>query len=392
MKILSINTGSSSIKCALFEMPQEQVLMKVSIDRIGRNDSVVCIESGQLRQNFNLAVSDYHRGVELFLKALTAKKMCVLTDTDQIEAIGHRVVHGGMKFSKAEVINDEVMTAIREYAELVPLHGFANIDAIESCRRLLPNRPNVAVFDTALYHDLPARAYLYGLPIEMYQKHGIRRYGFHGINHGYVAKEAARLIDKPLEELRLVTCHLGNGSSITAFKNGNAVDTSMGFTPIEGVLMGTRPGDLDAGVPIYILKHLGLSVNQLEELLNKESGLKGLCGKSDMRDVISLADKGNEQAINALDSFVYRIQKYIGSYAASLDGLDAIVFTAGIGENSPILRQKILAPFAYLSVRINEEKNQTNAPIFSREDSSVYAMTIPANEELAIAREAFGLV
>jgi acetate kinase len=392
MKILSVNTGSSSIKCALYEMPQEQLLMKGEIERIGQNPALITFESVGIKHNLKRDIADYHQGVEFFLGVLTENETKVLESTDEIGTIGHRVVHGGNKFSKPALIDDDVMSLIKKYAEFASLHGFANITAIESCRKLLPKGRNVAVFDTALYQAITPKAYLYGLPIEMCEKHGIRRYGFHGINHGFVAKEAARIINKPLLELKMITCHLGSGSSITAFKNGSAIDTSMGFTPLEGVLMGTRPGDLDSGILIYILKHLGLNANQLEELLNKDSGLKGLCGKNDMRDIISLTQKGDEKAINALDTFVYRIQKYIGSYIAILGGLDAIVFTAGIGENSPLIRKKILDAFGYLNVRVDEKKNQNNGAVFSTEDSSAYTMTIPANEELAIARETYELL
>jgi len=392
MKILSINTGSSSIKCTLYEMPQTKILMKGSIERIGQSPALISFDFGQTRRNLKRDVADYHQGVEFFLSMLTARETQVLPSTDQIDVVGHRVVHGGQKFSQAVLINDEVMSLIKEYAEFAPLHGSPNIAAIQSCQRLLPKSFNVAVFDTALYQAIPARAYLYGLPIEMCEKQGIRRYGFHGISHSYVAKEASRLIGKRLEELRIITCHLGSGASVTAFKHGKAVDTSMGFTPLEGVLMGTRPGDLDSGIIIYILKHLGLNAEQLEELLNKDSGLKGLCGKSDMRDIIYLTEQGDEKARDALDVFVYRIQKYIGAYAAVLGGIDAVVFTGGIGENSPVLRKKILDAFGYLDVKVHEEKNLSNEAFFSTKDSSVYAMTIPANEELAIACEAFKIV
>jgi acetate kinase len=392
MKVLSINTGSSSIKCALYETPKEQLLMKGEIERIGQNPALITFEIGGIKHDLKRDIANYHQGVEFFLGILIENETKILRSMDEIEAVGHRVVHGGSKFSRPEIINDEVMLLIKKYAEFAPLHGFANIAAIESCRKLLPKSRNVALFDTALYQAIPPKAYLYGLPIEMFEKHGIRRYGFHGINHGYVAEEAARLIGRPLEGLRLITCHLGSGSSITAFNNGVAVDTSMGFTPLEGVLMGTRPGDLDAGILIYILKHLGLNADQLEELLNKDSGLKGLCGENDMRDIISLAEKGDEKAQNALDTFVYRVQKYIGSYTAVIGGLNAVVFTAGIGENSAIIREKILSPFGCLDLKIDKGKNRGNAPIFSTGDSSVYAMTIAANEELAIARETFGLV
>jgi acetate kinase len=392
MKILSINTGSSSIKCSLFEMPQEQTLFKGSIERIGQSPSIVSFDFGRIKRSEKRDIADYHQGVEFFLSVLTEKETKVLKRTDEIEAVGHRVVHGGDKFSKAVLVSDDVMSLIKKYAEFAPLHGFANIVAIESCRKILPKSTNVALFDTALYQSIPPKAYLYGLPIKMYEKHGIRRYGFHGINHGYVAKEAPHLIGKRLEELKIITCHLGSGASITAFKNGKAADTSMGFTPLEGLLMGTRCGDIDPGVLIYIVKRLKLDASHLEEMLDKDSGLKGLCGKSDMRDIISLTERGNEKAQNALDVFVYRIQKYIGAYAAALGGIDAVVFTGGIGEHSPVLRKKILDAFGYLNVKVNEEKNQNNEAVFSTKDSSVYAMTIPANEELAIARETFELI
>ncbi len=392
MKILSVNTGSSSIKCALYEMPQEQLLMKGEIERIGQSPALIKFEIGGKKHNLKRDIADYHRGVEFFLGVLTDNETKVLKSRDEIEVAGHRVVHGGNKFSEAVLVDDEVMALIKKYAEFAPLHGFANIAAIESCGKLLPKSRNVAVFDTALYQAIPPKAYLYGLPIEMCEKHGIRRYGFHGINHGFVAKEAARVIGNPFEELKIITCHLGSGSSITAFKNGSAVDTSMGFTPLEGVLMGTRPGDLDSGIPIYIMKHLGMNAERIEELLNKDSGLKGLCGKNDMRDILSLSEKGDEKARNALDAFVYRIQKYIGSYTAVLGGADAIVFTAGIGERSAFVREKILGGFDYLKIKVDEERNENNEAIFSTDDSSVYALTIPANEEFEIARETFELI
>jgi acetate kinase len=392
MKILSVNTGSSSIKCSLYDMPEEKLLMKGEIERIGNNPAFISFECAGVKNKLKRDIDNYHQGVEFFLNVLTENETRALKSTNEIEAVGHRVVHGGDRFSGAVLIDDDVMSLIRKYAEYAPLHGFANIAAVESCKNLLPKGRNVALFDTALYCDLPTKAYLYGLPIEMYEKYGIRRYGFHGINHGFAAKETAKLIGKPLDKLRLVTCHLGSGSSITAFESGRAIDTSMGFTPLEGVMMGTRPGDLDSGILIYILKHLGLSTEQLEELLNKDSGLKGLCGKNDMRDVIFMAEKGDGRAINALEAFVYRIQKYIGAYTAVLGGIDVIVFTGGIGQNSSVLRKKVLDAFGHLNIEVDEEKNGSNASIFSTEDSSVYAMTIPANEEIEIARETFELV
>jgi len=392
MKILSVNTGSSSIKFALYEMPQEHLLMKGGIERIGQSPSLVSIEVGKVKHTEKRDVAGFHEGIELLLNSLCAGPARVLENVEQIGAIGHRVVHGGQLFERAMPVNDKTMSLVRKYAEFAPLHRDANILAIKSCQAFLPKHPNVVVFDTALYKNLPPKAYLYGLPLEMFEKQGIRRFGFHGLSHGYVVKEAARLIGKSLEELRIITCHLGSGSSVTAFKNGEAVDTSMGFTPLEGLLMGTRCGDIDPGVLIYLVRHLHYDAGQLEEILDKDSGLKGLCGQSDVRDIISLAEKGDEAAGNAVDIFVYRVQKYIGAYSASLGGLDAIVFTGGIGEHSPVLRGKILDAFGYLNVKIDEEKNLKNSEIFSAEESSVYTMTIPANEELAIARETFELV
>jgi len=373
-------------------MPQEQLLMKGEIERIGQSPSIVSLEPGKTRRSEKRDIAGFHQGVELLLNSLCEKENRALKGLEQIDAIGHRVVHGGQLFERALLVNDETMALIKKYAEFAPLHRDANITAIKSCKQLLPNRPNVAVFDTALYKNLPPKAYLYGLPIEMFEKYGIRRFGFHGLSHDYAAKEASRLIGKPLKELKIITCHLGSGSSITAFKNGAAIDTSMGFTPLEGLLMGTRCGDIDPGVLIYIVRHLHYDAGQLEEILDKDSGLKGLCGKNDMRDVFSLAEAGDEKARNALDTFVYRIQKYIGSYTAVLGGLDAVVFTGGIGEHSPVLRKKILDAFDYLNIKVDEEKNENNLTIFSTKDSSVYTMTIPANEELAISRETFELV
>lgn len=372
MKILSINTGSSSLKCSLYDMPKEHLLMKSQFAADSSNDS-----------NLKSLISN----LKLFLDKLVEKENKVLKSTDEIEAIGHRIVHGGDKFSHAVLINEDVLSLIKKFAEFTPLHGHANIAGIESCRKLLPGRRNIAVFDTALYRGIPPKAYLYGLPVEMYEKYGIRRYGFHGINHGFVAREAARIIGKPLKKLKIITCHLGSGSSITAFKDGIAIDTSMGLTPLEGILMGTRAGDLDSGAIIYILRHLGLNPEQLEELLNKNSGLKGLCGTYDMREILSLMEQGDEKARNAFDVFVYRIAKYIGSYVAVLGGLDIVVFTGGIGQNCPLVRKKILDGCA--KILIDPEKNQNNELVFTTSNSFICAMTISANEELEIVRETY---
>jgi acetate kinase len=259
-------------------------------------------------------------------------------------------------------------------------------------QKLLPGILNVAVFDTALHQAMPPKAYLYGLPTEFYEKHNIRKYGFQGISHGYVAKEAAKLINKPLETLKIITCHLGNGSSITAFKNGKSIDTSMGLTPLEGLMMATRCGDIDPGGVLHLMDKIGLDLEQTKELLSKKSGLTGLCGQSDMRNIIKSAENGNKKAQTAIEIFVYRIQKYIGAYVAALNGVDAIVFTAGIGENSPMIRQRILANFQYLGLKIYEARNEKNQAVFSKDNSKVYAMTIPTNEELAIAHQTYRIV
>jgi acetate kinase len=379
MKILSINTGSSSLKCALYDMPKEHLLIK---SQFAADSSQDLADNGY---DFNL--KSLISNLKLFLDKLIKKENKVLESIDEIEAIGHRIVHGGDKFSHAVLINEDVMSLIKKFAEFAPLHGRSNIAAVESCRALLSGCRNIAVFDTALYRRIPPKAYLYGLPVEMYEKYGIRRYGFHGINHGFVAREAARLIGKPLKDLKIITCHLGSGSSITAFKDGIAIDTSMGFTPLEGILMGTRTGDLDSGAIIYLLRHLGLNPDLLEQMLNKNSGLKGLCGTYDMRDIISRMEQGDEKARTAFDIFVYRIAKYIGSYVAILEGLDVVVFTGGIGQNCPQVRKEILDSCA--KIFIDPEKNQKNEPIFTTKNSFICAMTIPANEELQIARETY---
>jgi acetate kinase len=301
-------------------------------------------------------------------------------------------VHGGEVFSGSVLIDERVMEQLRSLSELAPLHNPPNIMGIEVCQGLLPGVPNVAVFDTALHQTMPPRAYLYGLPMELYRQYGIRKYGFHGTSHHYVAHEAARRLGRPLEELKMVTCHLGNGCSITAFAEGKSIDTSMGFTPLEGLVMGTRCGDLDPAVPLYLVKDLGMKTGEAEDLLNRESGLKGLCGEQDMRDIIEQMKRGSKAAEMAVEVFVYRIQKYIGAYTAVLGGVDAIVFTAGIGENSPYIRARVLTPFTYLGLMVDEVRNNEGRTIFSREDSAVRALTIPTNEELVIARDTYELV
>ncbi|HUW20059.1 MAG TPA: acetate kinase [Sedimentisphaerales bacterium] len=394
MKILVVNCGSSSIKYQLFDAASTyELLVKGMADRIGLSDSCLYHHpAGKQEQRIERPFPDYRTALKAIFEALTDNKHGVIKHLDEIHAVGHRIVHGGSRLTASVLVDDKVIEQVRENTRFAPLHNPANLAGIEICRELLPGTPNIAVFDTAVHQTMPPKAFLYGLPIELYEKHGIRKYGFQGISHGYVAKEAARVMKKPFETLKIITCHLGNGSSITAFEKGKSIDTSMGLTPLEGVMMATRSGDIDPAIVPYLIELFGLGPKQVRDFLNKESGLQGLCGKSDMRDVMELADNGNPQARTAIEVFVYRVRKYIGAYAAALNGVDAIVFTAGIGQNSPYLREKILAGFDYLGLRIDRTSNQRNQTIFSAGNSKVCAMTIPTDEELVIATETYRIM
>lgn len=368
-KILVINSGSSSIKYRLFDVRTNNdkhdvhydLLTKGLIEKIGQPDS---------------GVSDHKQGVQVLLKQLVASRETGLSSLKDIFAIGHRVVHGGVTFGHPTLITDEVVAKIRDCIELAPLHNPANLAGIEACKELLPGTKQVAIFDTAFHQTLPEYAYIYGLPYEYYEKYNLRKFGFHGTSHHYVAHEAARLLKKPLKKLKIITCHLGNGCSITAVKNGKSVDTSMGFTPLEGAVMGTRCGDIDPASVIFLADKEKISLDQIDKVLNYKSGLKGISGLSnDMREIKQAARKGHHRAKLALDIFAYRIKKYIGSYVAALDGVDAIVFTAGIGENENDIRQKIVKGlFNFL--------NRKKVKVF----------VIPTNEELMIAKQTFQLV
>jgi len=385
MIILVLNCGSSSVKYKGFDMPAcSEPLFYGIVERIGFDDSTIFYkEKGADAQKLVKPLKDHNQALRetcgLIAESVKNK------GNGTIDAIGHRVVHGGANFSKPVLVDPSVKNAIKNNIKYAPLHNPVNLAGIEICERLFPKVPNIAVFDTALHQTIPAKAYLYGLPIELYEKHNIRKYGFQGISHGYVAKEAAKLINKPLESLKIITCHLGNGSSITAFKNGKSVDTSMGLTPLEGLVMATRCGDIDPSIVVHLMDEISPGFEQVRELLNKKSGLAGLCGQSDMRDIIKLAENGDKKAQTAIEVFVYRIQKYIGAYIAALNGVDVIVFTAGIGENSPYVRGRILECFGYLDLKIDEARNEKNQAVFSTDDSGIYAMTIPTNEEQAIA-------
>jgi acetate kinase len=393
MDILVLNSGSSSIKFQLFDMAGgERLLVKGMADKIGLEDSFLHTEGVDGSQDRRpMILADHCAALKAIFEVLRSRDRAGEA-AGRMGGVGHRVVHGGERFGESVLIDNGVMETLRHLADLAPLHNPPSILGIEICREMLPEVPNVAVFDTALHQTMPPKAYLYGLPLDLYRKHGIRKYGFHGTSHAYVAKEAARHLGRPLEELKMITCHLGNGCSITAFARGRSIDTSMGFTPLEGLVMGTRSGDVDPAVPLYLVKDLGMSADEVDDLLNKESGLKGLCGERDMRDIEEQARQGRKAAQTAIDVFVYRIQKYIGAYTAALGGVDAIVFTAGIGENSPYIRREVLRPFGYLGLRIDEMKNQEGRIVFSRADSAVWALRVPTNEELVIARDTCKLI
>jgi acetate kinase len=387
MKILALNSGSSSIKYRLFDSDNNFQLLEQGVaERIGQStSSITRVKENKLDSKETIFLPD-HR------KAMQALFPCGNSALHEIEAVGHRIVHGGELFKKPVLINKEVIEEITTLAQFAPLHCEPNIAGIEALRDLLPNIPQVAVFDTSAHAAMEYKAFLYGLPIEYYEKYKIRKYGFHGINHSYIALEAARHIKKPFEGLKIITCHLGNGCSISAFEKGKSIDNSMGFTPLEGVVMGTRCGDLDPSVVLYFIEKFGWQVDQVKDLLNKKSGLLGLCGKSDMRDIIEMAKQGDKYAQIAIDIFVYRIQKYIGGYVAALNGVDAIVFSGGIGENSPYIRFLIMKNFSYLGAHLDIDKNEKNEVVFSTGKSLLFLMNIPANEEKEIAKQVYQLL
>ena len=396
MKILVINTGSSSLKYQLIDMTTEQVIAKGLAERIGiEGSNLKHVPFGRDAVLIEQPMKDHIEAIRLVMDALTHPGHGVLSDMSAINAVGHRVVHGGEKFSGSVLINDEVMAAIQENVPLAPLHNPANIMGIQACRQVMPGVPMVAVFDTAFHQSMPPKAFLYGLPYDFYKRLRVRRYGFHGTSHKYVSERAAALIGKPVDVAKIVTCHLGNGCSIAAVDGGKSVDTSMGLTPLEGVIMGTRCGDIDPAIIEYLMGQGNLTIEEVMSILNKKSGLMGISTvSSDMRDVLSAADDGNEKAQNAVDVFCYRIRKYIGAYAAAMGGLDAVVFTAGIGENNPRLRKMICEGMDFLGIKVCDEKNLSRAAEqdISADGSTVRTLVISTNEELVIARDTLALV
>lgn len=396
MNILVVNCGSSSLKYQLLDMKTKHPMAKGLVERIGLPGAVLTHRPAAGEKEIITAELPNHSvAIQLVLDTLVNPEYAVVKDLTEIGAVGHRVVHGGEKFAQSVLITNEVMSALEECIELAPLHNPPNIAGIEACQKLMPGVPQVAVFDTAFHQTMPAHAYLYGLPYELYDKYKIRKYGFHGTSHKYVSQRAAALLDRPLEELKLISCHLGNGSSITAIKGGKSVETSMGFTPLEGLMMGTRSGDLDPAIVSYIMQKEHFTSEEINDFLNKKCGVLGLSGvSSDFRDIEGAAEEGNRRAQLALDVFAHDVKKYIGAYAAVLDGTDAIIFTAGLGENSPEMREKISNGLDYLGAVVDSERNNVRGKEVdvATPDSRCRVLVIPTNEELMIAMDTFDII
>ena len=392
MKILVINAGSSSLKYQLIDTETEAVLAKGLCERIGiENSKLNHTPNGGDKIVIEKDMKDHSDAIAMVLEALTDKDHGVIADMGEISAVGHRVVHGGELFSGSVIINEEVKDAMRECIPLAPLHNPANLIGIEACEKSMPGVPQVGVFDTAFHQTMPREAYMYALPYELYTENKIRRYGFHGTSHKYVAERTADILGKDIKDLKIITCHLGNGSSITAVEGGKSVATSMGLTPLAGVAMGTRCGSIDPAIIKFIADSKGLNLDQIDALLNKESGVYGVSGvSSDFRDLDAAAKEGNERAVLALDLFVYTVRKYIGQYAVQMGGVDVVVFTAGVGENDGKMRERITENLEFLGISVDKEKNASARGVecdVSAEDSKVKVLVVPTNEELMIARE-----
>lgn len=395
MKILIVNAGSSSLKYQLIDMENEQTLAKGLIERIGIDGSRLKQTVKEQKFIMEMPMPDHIQAIKEMNKALTSPDHGAIKSMDEIGAVGHRVVHGGEKFTSSSLIDQACLDAIEENIPFGPLHNPANLMGIRACQKVMPDTPMVAVFDTSFHQTMPPRSYLYGLPIEYYQRLKVRRYGFHGTSHRYVSGRAAEFLGKKAEDLRIITCHLGNGSSICAVNKGKSVDTSMGLTPLEGVVMGTRSGSLDPACLQFIMNHDNIGIDQMIDILNKKSGVLGISElSSDMRDVEEAAAKGNQQAQTALDLVVHSIKKYIGAYAAVMGGVDVIVFTAGIGENGDEMREDIMEDMAFLGAIMDTEKNKVRGKEAdaSAQDSKVKILVIPTNEELVIARDTLEIV
>ena len=396
MNVLVINCGSSSLKYQLIDSQTEAVLAKGLCERIGIDGRLVYQKAGLDKEVTEAAMPTHKQAIQLVLDALVNPTTGAIASLSEIEAVGHRVVHGGEKFATSTVLTEEVINVIEECNDLAPLHNPANLIGIRACQELMPNVPMVAVFDTAFHQTMPEIAYMYGLPYEYYEKYSVRRYGFHGTSHSYVSKRAAEILGKDVADIKTIVCHLGNGASICAVNGGKSVDTSMGLTPLEGLIMGTRSGDVDPSILDFIAQKENLTLSEVMNVLNKKSGVEGISGvSSDFRDLAAAAAEGNHRAELAIDAFAYRVVKYIGAYAAAMNGVDVICFTAGLGENDATTRAKIMSNLAYLGIAVDEEANngaRGKEAVISTADSKVTVLAIPTNEELAICRETVALV
>ena len=396
MNILVINCGSSSLKYQLINAETESVLAKGLCERIGIDGRLVYSPAGGEKEVSDLAMPTHTEAIQFVLDALTNEKTGVIKSLDEVGAVGHRLVHGGEKFACSVVITDEVIKAVEECNDLAPLHNPANLIGVEACKKCMPGVPMVGVFDTAFHQTMPKEAYMYALPYEYYEKYKVRRYGFHGTSHSFVSKRTAEFLGKDVKDMKIIVCHLGNGSSISAVKYGESIDTSMGLTPLEGVPMGTRSGDIDPAILEFLAKKEDKDIFQLVNILNKKSGVFGVSGElsSDFRDLENAANDGNDKAQLARDVFTYNVAKYVGAYTAAMNGVDAIAFTAGVGENDHLVREDIVARLGFLGIELDKEANKKRGcdNIISTADSKVTVCVIPTNEELAIARETLALV
>ena len=395
MKVLVINCGSSSLKYQLIDAQTEKALAVGLCERIGIDGRLNHTPAGGEKVVINKDMPDHEVAIRMVLDALTNENYGVIKNLDEIDAIGHRLVHGGEKFTKSVIIDDEVIAGVEECSPLAPLHNPANLIGVRACQAIMPGVPNVGVFDTAFHQTMEPVAYMYGLPYEYYEKYKVRRYGFHGTSHSFVSKRAIQMLNLDPDNSKIIVCHLGNGSSISAVKNGKVVDTSMGMTPMEGLVMGTRCGDMDPTIVEYLAHSLNKSLEEVMVILNKKSGVLGISGvSSDFRDLDKASNEGNERAKLAVEVFSYRTAKYIGSYIAAMNGVDAIVFTAGLGENNIVVREQVLNHFGYMGITLDKEANQIRGEekIISTPDSKVTVAVIPTNEELAIAHETVALL
>ncbi len=397
MKILVLNCGSSSVKYQFIDVDEEKVLAKGIVERIGLDGSRLKHSDYKGKSVIEKKVEDHQKAIDLILQVLTAHDKGVVKDIKEIKAVGHRVVHGGEFFTESTLITDEVLKSIRECIPLAPLHNPANLMGIEAAKKILPDVPHVAVFDTSFHQTMTPVSYLYAIPFKYYKEFKIRRYGFHGTSHRYVSKKACEILGFEYDKTNIITLHLGNGASAAAIKNGKSIDTSMGFTPLEGLVMGTRSGDIDPAIPVYLMREFKLSPEKVDDILNKKSGVLGLSEmSSDLRDIEEAAENGDEKAELTLEIYSYRIKKYIGMYMAALSGVDVIVFTAGVGENSPIIREKVLSNFEWAGVILDREKNNSifggKSGLISKDESKVKVIVVPTNEELLIAKDTESIV